>query len=421
MSSGQAEAWPWDDAELRAGAEELRPDLDPREVVARMIWNVVAEAGDGVAGALVGALGAEDALHRAFPGGGGVSAAHGRAGDGPGVPSAPRPLRDGRARWAPRYDRRLVHRAMSAARRAGAGMLLPGDPHWPAGLADLGDHAPLVLWVRGTAEVLAETAVAIVGARAATAYGEHVAGELSAELADGGLVVVSGGAYGVDGTAHRAALRAGGRTVAVLAGGVDRVYPAGHAHLFDRIVRDGAVVSEVPCGTIPTKWRFLARNRVIGATAAATVVVEAGWRSGSLNTAGHAAALGRPLGAVPGPVTSATSAGCHRLLREYDAQCITSAADVRELLGLGLGHGPDSAHHTPEGADAACAKDGDRDALRLSDALSKRVARNSIDLAQRSGLAPARVEALLGVLELEGAARRGPEGWRSSTAAEGRG
>ena len=200
-------------------------------------------------------------------------------------------------------------------------------------LGDLGDHAPLALWLRGDAAALSGAGVAIVGARASSSYGEHVATELASELAGEGWTIVSGGAYGIDGTAHRAALRAGGITVAVLAGGIDRAYPAGHAQLFDRIAASGALVSEVACGGAPTRWRFLERNRIIGALADATVVVEAGWRSGSLNTAGHAAALGRPLGAVPGPVTSAASAGCHRLLREYDARCVTSAADVRELLG----------------------------------------------------------------------------------------
>ena len=128
--------------------------------------------------------------------------------------------------------------------------------------------------------------------------------ELSADLAASGIPIVSGAAYGIDGAAHRAALADGGATIALVAGGVDRPYPTGHSSLIDRIATQGAVVSELPCGASPTKWRFLARNRLIAAISAATVVVEAGWRSGSLNTAGHAAALGRSIGAVPGPVTS---------------------------------------------------------------------------------------------------------------------
>ena len=146
--------------------------------------------------------------------------------------------------------------------------------------------------------------------------------ESSAGLVDRGFTIVSGAAYGIDGMAHRAALASGGTTVAFLAGGVDRFYPLGHEALLGRIAEQGAVVAELPCGSAPTKWRFLQRNRLIAAATEATIVLEAGMRSGSLNTAGHAAALGRPLGAVPGPVTSPASAGCHRLLREYDAVCV---------------------------------------------------------------------------------------------------
>ena len=150
----------------------------------------------------------------------------------------------------------------------------------------------------------------------------------AAELAASGVTIVSGAAYGIDGMAHRAALNAGGVTVAMLAGGVDRAYPAGHTELLARIAAHGVVASEVPCGSAPTKWRFLQRNRSISALAQATVVVEAGWRSGSLNTAGHAAALGRPLGAVPGPITSTTSTGCHLLIQAGIARLITSADDL---------------------------------------------------------------------------------------------
>ncbi len=174
-----------------------------------------------------------------------------------------------------------------------------------------------------------------MGARAATTYGEHVAMEFASALAAREITVTSGAAYGIDGAAHRGALAAGGATIAWLAGGVDRPYPMGHSDLIARIGRQegSAIVSEVAPGATPTKWRFLSRNRLLAATAAATVVVEAGWRSGSLNTAGHAVALGRTLGAVPGPITSAASAGCHRLLREFDAQVIGDVDDAYALLG----------------------------------------------------------------------------------------
>jgi DNA processing protein len=225
-----------------------------------------------------------------------------------------------------------VHRATDAM---GASVLIPGDLDWPDGLSDLGVHQPVALWTRGRTELLAGplgNRVAIVGARAATGYGEHVTIEIATGLTERGRSVVSGAAYGVDGMAHRATLAAGGNTIAVLAGGVDRYYPAGHDALLQRIAEFGLIVSESPPGTPPTRWRFLQRNRVVASISAVTVVVEAGYRSGSLNTAGHANALGRPVGAVPGPVTSAASVGCHRLIREGQAQLVTNAEEVEELL-----------------------------------------------------------------------------------------
>ena len=229
--------------------------------------------------------------------------------------------------------------------------------------------------------------------------------ELSADLAGQGVSIVSGAAYGIDGAAHRAALTAGGTTIALLAGGADRAYPAGHGELIDRIAASGAVVSEAPCGTTPTKWRFLQRNRLIAALADATVVVEAGWRSGSLNTAAHAAALSRPLGAVPGPVTSAASAGCHRLLREFDARCVTNSADALELLGAA----PETLFDMP----AASTRGGRTDdTTRVRDAMSYRSWRPAVEIARRSGLAVSDVAGILGLLSLEGEVIRGEEGWR---------
>lgn len=382
-----------DDDRLRPAAERLRPDLDPAEVVARAAWSVLAEPGDGVAGALIADHGVHEALRIALgePG----LLVPGRVGS--------RELTDAQARWQPRADPRAVREALESCREVGGRLLTPADAAWPAGLDDLGDHAPIALWARGDTEALVGAgAVSIVGARAATPYGESVAGELAGDLAASGVTVISGGAYGIDGAAHRAALGAGGMTVAFLAGGVDRAYPIGHQQLFDRIRRGGAVLSEVPCGAAPTKWRFLQRNRLIAAAGLATVVVEAGWRSGSLNTAGHAAALGRPLGAVPGPVTSAASAGCHRLLREYDAVCVTTAQEVRELWG-------------EDAAPPVTAAREDPDRMRLLDALSARTPRPPEDLARRCGLTVERVRSVLGILELEGTAKRGDRGWTQAS------
>ena len=195
---------------------------------------------------------------------------------------------------------------------------------------------PLALWVRGEvplADTL-ERSVAVVGARAATAYGGHVASELGYGLAGRGWTVVSGGAYGVDALAHRGALSADGVTVAVLACGVDVAYPRPHDRLFARIAENGLLISEWPPGSSPRPHRFLVRNRVIAAGTAGTVVVEGALRSGALSTGRRAAGLGRPLMVVPGPVTSAMSAGCHLLLREDPgARLVTTAAEVVEEVG----------------------------------------------------------------------------------------
>jgi len=379
-----------DDAEVRDALDGLRAHGDPEDALARVAWSVLTEPGDGVAGALIAELGARDALRFAL----------GAQTVGPSETGG-RALADGRARWRTRAQSHGVVDALRGARDVGAHLVLPGDPLWPAALDDLDVHAPTVLWVRGDPGLLrSEPRVAIVGARAASGYGEMLAGDFAGDLAAAGAVIISGGAYGIDGAAHRAALGVEGKTVAFLAGGVDRAYPQGHQHLLRRIVDTGAVVSEVPCGTAPTKWRFLSRNRLIAALSQATVVVEAGWRSGSLNTAGHAATLGRPLGAVPGPVTSAASAGCHRLLREYDARCVTTAAEIRELW----------AGASPEAAVTATAPP-DPDRLRLLDAITCRSAASVRELSRRSGLSPERVSAILGVLELDGDVRRAEGGW----------
>lgn len=381
----------------------VRGDLDDEQahrLYAAHTWGCLIEPGDGVAGRLVAALGPEAALGEVIGGG-----RDGVARDAAGITG--REWADGLERWRPRLRAEAVREALVVARRVRLSLLTPEDPAWPASLGDLGPHAPLVLWVRGDVGALgrSQRSAALVGARAATSYGEHIAIEMSAELVGRGVSIVSGAAYGIDGAAHRAALTAGGTTIALLAGGGDRPYPTGHGQLLERIAATGAVVSEVPCGTPPTKWRFLARNRLIAALSDATVVVEAGWRSGSLNTAGHAAALARPLGAVPGPVTSAASAGCHRLLREFDARCVTNADEVLELLGAS----PQTLFDMPVGADAHARTD---DATRVRDAMSFRSWRPTTEIARRSGLAATEVAGILGLLALEGAVVCGEDGWR---------
>ncbi|MDT0402240.1 DNA-processing protein DprA [Streptomyces edwardsiae] len=240
-------------------------------------------------------------------------------------------------RWAgmlARAGRAEPRKDLAVARDAGVRFVVPGSAQWPGQLDDLGDARPLGLWVRGGADLRmwALRSVAVVGARACTEYGAHMAATLAAGLAERGWIVVSGGAYGVDGAAHRGALGSSGATVAVLACGVDRPYPRGHAGLIGRIAEQGLVVGELPPGDHPTPSRFILRNRVIAALTRGTVVVEAAHRSGSLVTARAARRLGRHTIGVPGPATSALSAGVHELLRQ-DAVLVTDAAEVVELVG----------------------------------------------------------------------------------------
>ncbi|HLV59380.1 MAG TPA: DNA-processing protein DprA [Natronosporangium sp.] len=245
--------------------------------------------------------------------------------------------------------RRLAERTLAAAGRLGARAVIPEDEEWPHRLDQLvticdptgrdpieRDAAPpLCLWVRGPwrLDEALDSSVAVVGARAATSYGIHVAREIGYGLAEREWTVVSGGAFGVDAYAHRGALAAGGVTVAVLACGIDRAYPASHAGLFDQIAEEGLLVSEWPPGAEPFRHRFLIRNRVIAAMACGTVVVEASARSGSLATLRRAGQLGRHRMAVPGPVTSAMSVGCHEQLRDPEVHLVTGVPHILDLVG----------------------------------------------------------------------------------------
>ena len=379
-----------------AGRELDRAAIEDR--FARATWTGIAEPGDGVAGLVIDALGAPRALAAVVDR---WRADRLLAELGANGAVAEDDLQQALDRWMPRLNSGAALIALRQASRVGAALRIPGDEHWPAGLDDLQEHAPIAIWTRGTTAALTALgcSIALVGARAATGYGEHVTMESSAGLVDRGYAIVSGAAYGIDGMAHRAALASKGHTVAFLAGGVDRFYPSGHDALLTRIVESGTVISELPPGSPPTKWRFLQRNRLIAAASLATVVVEAGSRSGSLNTASHAAHLGRPVGAVPGPVTSAASAGCHRLIRERGAICVTTADEMAELAPLE----PLRATSTAPG--------GSAELTRLLDAMSVRAPRAASDIAARSGLAIAEVQALLGRLELAGGARERDRGW----------
>lgn len=239
-----------------------------------------------------------------------------------------------RNRLTPRIDDGLPGR-VADAERVGMSTLIPTDADWPHALNDLGPRAPYLLWARGATSLLAGALtdrVTITGARAASEYGVQVTGQLAGDLAQQERIIVSGGAYGIDAAAHRAALATGGATIAVLAGGIDRPYPRGNTDLLNRIGDLGALVSEMPPGASPTRWRFMARARLLGTLSGVTVVAEAGFRSGSLPVPTEAHRHSRAVGAVPGPVTSAASAGSHELIKRGRAEIITDTADVTAML-----------------------------------------------------------------------------------------
>jgi DNA processing protein len=308
---------------------------------------------------------------------------------------------------AARHEIDSAVKDLAVLERLGGRLVSAADTEWPllaftafAGV-DIKQrpeaHPPLALWVTGPARLdeIAERAAAIVGTRAATAYGEHVAAELAAGLAERDAAVVSGGAYGIDGSAHRAALAADGFTVAVLAGGIDVAYPSGHAALLHRIGEQGLIVTEYPPGLRPQRHRFLTRNRLVAALAGATVVVEAGVRSGAANTAAWARALGRTVCAVPGPVTSSASVGCHMLLRA-GAHVVTRADEILELVGR-AGELAVEAERPTSALD-----DLDDNERRVYDALPARAARTVDEIAVASGLPPTQLLGPLSMLEIAG-------------------
>jgi DNA processing protein len=322
------------------------------------------------------------------------------------------------AETSARRHLRQARSDVDAAAVVGARLVVPEDdewPRWPLQALALASARglrcavePLALWVRGRDRLadLFDRAVAVVGARDATGYGEHVAAELGHGLAQHGVTVVSGAAYGIDGAAHGGALHAEGATVAVLACGVDVPYPAGHTRLLERIAQHGAVLSEYPPGTPPARHRFLVRNRLIAALAEGTVVVEAGRRSGAKNTAAAAEALGRVVMAVPGPVTSAKSVGCHELLRSNVAVAVTTAAEIVESAGR-IGDLAESAPRPERVTDGL-----DPQALRVYESLGQRAGRGAEWISVDSGIDLPQVRALLPALELAGLAQRCEAGWR---------
>lgn len=357
---------------------------------ARMAWARIAEPVDELARRIIAVYGVVDGLDIA------------RRGSTAGITG----LSD---RFQARLDVLDVDRDLVIAERVGARVLVPGDTEWPLVVDDL-EMPPWALWVQGALPLQKATqrSVAVVGARASTAYGNAVTSEIAAGMADRGFAVVSGGAFGIDAAAHRAALAVGGATVSVLACGVDRSYPAAHTQLLDHIRRSGAVVSEMPPGSAPMRSRFLARNRVIAALGAGTILVEAGLRSGARNTVSATLDLKRPVGAVPGPVTSMVSAGCHEEIRRQRATLVTDAAEVADLVGR-------------IGADLAPEKRGPQRPADGLDGVARRVWQSlpgprmspmSLDTLTRvAALGAAETLGALGRLDLAEQAQRKGHGW----------
>lgn len=365
---------------------QLSP-LVSQDRFARAAWSRLAEPGDPTAARLVAEHGAVAALAV-------IASGQGAAG----------------ARFAPRLAMLDVERDLEIAAKFDARVVVPDDEEWPEGLNDL-SCPPFCLWVRGDLVIgpACRRSAAVVGARSSTAYGEMVATDIAAGLAERGFTVVSGAAFGIDAAAHRGVLAVAGPTIAVLAGGVERPYPSSHAVLIARIAEQGAVVSEVAPGCAPTKSRFLQRNRLIATMTRGTVVVEAGLRSGSLNTARTAAAHGRVVAVVPGPVTSMMSAGCHQAVREGYAVLVTDAAEAADAVGE---IGVDSAERRSAPVGPADHLPGE--VARLLSSLPVRRGVAIERLAVAAGMAVVEVTSALGILELDGLAERDGEGWRRS-------
>ncbi|BBX17438.1 DNA-protecting protein DprA [Mycolicibacterium duvalii] len=302
--------------------------------------------------------------------------------------------------------------------RLGGRLLTPGDDEWPhLALASFArpalaerpyGHPPLVLWAVGPSHLADVTAraAALVGTRAASAYGEHVTSEFAAGLVERDVAVISGGAYGIDGAAHRTALACDGETVAVLAAGIDVPYPSGHSALLHRIGRSGLVLTEYPPGMRPSRRQFLARNRLVAALSGATVVLEAGVRSGAANTAAWARALGRQVCAVPGPVTSASSAGCHIMIANHTAWLVTRAAEVVEAVGRIGELAPEPDRPTTS------LDDLDDTELTVYEALPRRGARTVGEIAVRAGLPVSEVLGPLAMLDLRGLVSQEDGNWK---------
>lgn len=324
-----------------------------------------------------------------------------------------------RLRWNRRMERTLNAEAHMAA-TCGAWLVTPADPLWPPQLNDLGPARPYGLWCRGDSRHLLDVAsapsVALVGSRDPSIYGTEATTHLAAELARRGYTVISGGAMGIDIAAHRAALTQQGSdlpTIAFMAGGLDRLYPAQNSDALNMIVDRGLIMSEVSVGNTPTRWRFLERNRLIAALARHTIVVEARWRSGALNTARHAMEIGRTLWAVPGQINSPNSVGTNRLLRDGLAQTLTEAADILEYdAAAGFELGTEHESEWDQAASSSALDELTERQGRVWDDLSPRSYRGVDEIAAALGLSARDVMADLFHLGRCGLAESSGTSWR---------
>jgi len=385
-------------------------DQSLSDAFARAVWSLITEPGDTFAAALISTLGAKEVLAAELNR---ISASQyirqiKVAGfndeTGERFKNINRLLIDARERWQPRLKLANVEAMLSAARAAKAIVLTPDSQLWPEQLSDLKLGVPHCLWVRGGLEAIANSShsISVVGSRMATSYGEWATTEIVSAAVAERLIIVSGGAYGIDAVAHRAALAVDIPTIAIMAGGVDRFYPSGNSELLSRVEKHGSVISEQAPGSNPTKWRFLQRNRLIAALGSATIVVEAGKRSGAINTAHHAVELSRPLGVVPGPINSPASMGCHNLIRENTSAIITSAQDA---INLATGRWePELFDELPIGPLET----------RALDAMGRSQVAET-EISTKAGLTARELITALGRLQLLGLVAQGERGWRKLT------
>ena len=377
--------------------------MNESNLKAAATWSLLCEPGDSMAGMLRRTLGTEESLFEIRKAKSAFEIASLLPEDYFRAPSFISTLEDSLECWKRRLNVVNVDKSLEVLESLGGSALTPDSILWPKGLVDLGDSAPALLWLIGNRSVFNNPkAISVVGSRIASSYGLEVTKDIVHCAVSKDYAVVSGGALGIDAKAHSSTLECNGQTIAVMAGGLDRLYPPRNLDLFEQIKFDGLLVSEMPPGAAPARWRFLQRNRLIAALGKATVVIEAGYRSGSINTAGHANELERPVGAIPGPINSTRSAGCHRLIRELRAELISTPEDLFELLEF------------RNGAEEQLSFELNASQIRALDSLGFFEQRTEA-VASVSGMTLNEAEFALGTLSKLGLVIRTSNGWMKSS------